>query len=489
MNPIQRLLYRLSGVKSSTQLVPTWQLGQPTYMPVSYERMVQDGWRKNELIYACIMHKASTASQVMLRVYNKKTLKVMPDHPLSMLLRNPNPAMSEYDLWRATIIYQDLAGRAAFEKERDKSGQVIRLWPLRPDWLHPIPSQKNYLSGYNYEVPGLPPQGLKPEDVLDIRMFDPLDNYNTWPPVAVAARVGDVDNSATDYIKLFFEKGGTPPGIIKTTQKLRDNEVSDIRRRWGERYGGIEGWLNPAVLDRDAEYQNIGLTFKDMGFGDLDARDEARICAVLRVPPIIVGAKIGLDRSTFTNYKEARTAWWEDTLVPIYVDFISSLWNNLVQEWDDCIVQWDFTNVPAMREEKLVLWQRANEALRSGGITINEYREQLGFEVIDEQGDIFLRPLNMVQVSLKGEVEPLATGNPQTTPAAVQPEEEEPEPEEEEVEEEGEVEEGKAANPPNGPARSRRERRMGESLAQYLRRQRLAIEKEIRSDGITHILG
>ncbi len=476
MNPIQKLFLTLSGVKQNVTLVPTWQTGVPTYLPVNYQNIIRDYWRKNELIYACIMHKASTASQVTLKVYNKKTSKVWPEHPLQQLLRSPNPAMSEYDLWRATIIYQDLAGRAAFEKERNKAGQVIRLWPLRPDWLHPVPSSINYLSGYQYTVPGVQPQSLDAKDVLDIKMFDPLDQYNTWPPVAVASRVGQIDNAATDYIKLFFEKGGTPPGIIKTTQKLRDTEVEDIRKRWGDRYGGIEGWLNPAVLDRDADYQKIGMTFKEMGFDVLDARDEAKICAIIRVPPIIVGAKVGLDRSTYTNYKEARTAWWEDTLVPIYVDFISSLYNNLVNEWDDCYVQWDFTNVPALREEKLSLWQRANEALRWGGITINEYREQIGFEAIGPEGDIFMRPLNVVQVGLDGEVNNLAANNPTDQPAGTT---------------EGDVNNpsGKAADHPNQRQRSQREKRLGRNLSKYLAQQREKIEKELADGGPSGILG
>jgi len=488
MNSIQKLFLRMSGVKSSTDLIPTWDKGKPTYLPVNYERLVKEGWRKSELIYACIMHKASTASQVTLKVYNKKSGKVLADHPLAHLIRVPNPAMSEYDLWRATIIYQDLAGRAAFEKERNKAGEVIRLWPLRPDWLHPIPGGPTMLQGYNYDVPGNPSQGLLPTDVLDIKMFDPLDNYNTWPPAAVASRVGDVDNTATDYIKLFFEKGGTPPGIIKTTQKLRDTEVDDVRRRWGNRYGGIAGWLQPAVLDRDAEYMPIGMTFKDMGFDVLDARNEARICAVLRVPPIIVGAKVGLDRSTFTNYKEARVSWWEDTLVPIYVDFLSTIINNLVIEWPEVYVQWDFSNVPAMREDKVALWNRANEALRWGGITINEYREQIGFEKIDEKGDIFLRPLNMVQVTLEGEIIPLATNNPQTTPVNEQPVDETLADETSTTDETG-GKSSKAADAPDARQRAKRERRMGEHLADYLKRQREAIEKELVDNGVSNGLG
>ena len=41
---------------------------------------------------------------------------------------------------------------------------------------------------------------------------------------------------------------------------------------------------------------------------------ESRICAAMQVPPILVGAKVGLDRSTFTNYQEARKQLWEEAI-------------------------------------------------------------------------------------------------------------------------------------------------------------------------------
>lgn len=469
------IFQKIFGSKTIATMVPTWQEGKPTYPSVSYEKMVREGYRKNELMFSCIEAKSNTASQVSLKVYSKSTNKEMPTHPLSQLIRSPNPGMSEYDFWRSVIIYQDLAGRACYEKERNRSGQTVRLWPLRPDWLHPIPSSTSFLSGYIYEVPTVGEKRLKVDDVLDFKIFDPLDQYNSFPPIAVAARVGSVDNSATDYIKLFFERGGVPPGVIKTTQRLRDNEITDIRRRWAERYGGVLGWLQPAILDRDAEYQQTGLSFKDMGFDSLDARDEARICAVLRVPPMIVGAKIGLDRSTFTNYKEARTAWWEDTLVPIYVDFISTMGQGLMYEFPDVYLRWDFTNVPAMREEKLVLWQRANEALRWGGLTINEYRSELGFDSIGDPGDIFLRPLNMVEVGLDGSITQLASDTEQGS-------ENEPEENDEEMNEDDMKMLVKASSPSDRTIRLARERMLGRKLEKYFSDQRALVEKELNSN-------
>lgn len=403
-NAVQRWLMRLAGVEYAIDVKETYAGATPSYPEVNFINMVKDGFRKNELMYACTSKKAASASQVEMKVMTrgkKKDQIEVPNHPFKQLLEQPNPQMSEYDFWQSVIILLDVAGRAPFEKERDRAGRVVALWPLRPDWLHPIPSDKSYISGYSYNVPGVGEQVIDQSDVVDFKCYDPLNQYNSWPPYAVASRVGDVDNSATDYLKIFFEKGGTPPGIIKTVQKLNDAAVSDIRRRWAERYGGKENWLQPAVLDKDADYKQIGMTFKDMGFEILDARNEARICAILHVPPMIVGAKVGLDRSTFTNYGEARRSWWEEDLMPMYVSLLDTIENQLFYEWDDNTdLAWDFTEVPALREERMTLWQRANEGLRMGGITVNEYRSELGYPDVGKTGDVFLRPLNLIEVQL-----------------------------------------------------------------------------------------
>lgn len=377
--------------KRLATMLETWRDNVPTYNPVNFAALAEHGWRRNELIYACIQKTANTAAQVQTQVVGADG-EPLENHPLARLLEHPNPFMNEFDFLTAVIVYQYLAGVAYFEKVPSRLGQTVELWPLRPDWVQIIPSSRDFIGGYLYTVPGRPPVALAAEQVLRFPLADPLDQYHGWPPVAVAARVGDVDSGVTDYLKLLIEKGGTPPGLLKTTQKLNDAQVADIRRRWGERYGGVEGWLAPAVLDSDAEYQRTGATLNEMGFDVLDARNEARICMVLRVPPILMGAKIGLDRSTFSNYAEARRAWWQDDLLPLYANLTDVL-NGLAAEWGDVQVEFDYGGVYALAE--LLADQRAaaTEAWNAGGMTLNEYRAALDLpELPGPEGQAFKAP-------------------------------------------------------------------------------------------------
>ncbi len=426
MNFIQRFSFAwrvaLEG-KASALMVPTWKDGAPSYPEASFENMVKYGYRKNELIFACVSKTAATASFVRLEVKRDTDDATLDKHPLRALIAHPNPFMDEYDFWYSVVIFQKLAGGAYFEKERDRGGRVIALWPLRPDWVRPVQSQSAFIGGYEYAVPGEPVVRMRVEDVLDFKLFDPLNMYRGFPPAAVAGRVGDVDNATTDYLKLFMEQGGTPPGLLKTKSVLQPQHIAETRARWVERYGGTKNWAAPAILDQDLEYQAIGSSFKDMGFEVLDARSEARICMVLDVPPIIVGAKVGLDRATYSNYAEARQAWWEDSLTPLYHNFENVINNDLAPEFGPGLkCEFDFSTVPAFREQTDALHNRANASLLAGYVTINEAREIIGLEAIGEPGDIFLRPSGHAEVDLSGE----RINAPVMEPAATDPADDEP---------------------------------------------------------------
>lgn len=400
MNFMQRLslastvLFR--GTKALAHLVPSWQDEKPVYSNINFESMVRHGWRKNELIFACVDRTANTAAQVKLKVKDTKGNE-LPDHPLRRLLRNPNPYMSEFDFWASVHIFQKLAGRAVYEKERSRAGQVVRLWPLRPDWLAVIPSNTAVIKGYEYAPPGMSPVQLAPEDVLDFKLFDPLSMYNGWPPAAVASRVGDVDNSATDYLKIFFDKGGMPPVYLKTSKVVGDPLKQAIREGWAQLYGGSRHWAEPAVLDADFEVHKTGLSFDEMKIDVLDARNEVRVCMVMAVPPLIVGAKAGLDRSTYSNAEQMRTVWWEDILIPAYINLNDTIYRSLALEFG-VETEWDFSQTPAMVLTRQKAFDTARNALSGGGVTLNEYREMINLPTLGAAGEVFLRTLAQTEV-------------------------------------------------------------------------------------------
>lgn len=386
--------------KQAASLRPSWEYLRPTYaLTGNFPNLVEEGFYKNELIYACISKSAASASQISLAVRKKKDRSLVADHPLLDLVHKPNDEMNEYDLWSSMVFFQKLAGRAIYEKERDRRGRVVRLLPLRPDWVKINPGRMTRIGNYFYQPPGTEGVALAPNDVLDIPLFDPLLRFSTKSPLSVLARGADVDNAITDFIKLFFENGGSPQGVFMSEAEMDDEDVMSARKRWRELYGGHRNWIDPAFVSGPGlEYKQLGSSFKDMGFEVLDERNEARICEVLDVPPIIVGARIGLKEATYSNYEQARKAWWEDSLSPMYVNYLDVI-GRLMDETDrsgENYVDWDFSHVKAFQEEINKRWDRATNALRSGGITRNQFFAEVGLPGGDPADDVYLMPLNVI---------------------------------------------------------------------------------------------
>lgn len=402
-------LKALIGPRASLML-PTWQAGQPIYEMSTFQNYIQHGYTKNELIYGCISAHQSADASVRYAVQRKSDGETLDDHPIRALLAHPNPHMSEYEFHWLTTAFLYLAGKAYWEKVYDSAGNLIQLWPLRPDFVQIVPGDRGsgeLIKEYLYAVPGVAEIHLPPKQVLAFRNPNPLDWYHSLPPVQIASRTGDVDNSVTDFIKLFFERGTMPPGILTSKNKLTDPQVGEIKRRWSERYGGFNRWFEPAVMDADMSYQKTSASFAEMQFDQIDARSEVRICMALRVPPILIGAIVGLRFGTYSNYEEARKSWWEDVKSPEYKRRADALTLGLAGDFDtditDIEIVADLSDVPALKEAEAAKWTRADQSFAGGIITRNEAREYIGFESLGPVGDVFASSMG-IQYTPKDEM-------------------------------------------------------------------------------------
>jgi phage portal protein BeeE len=118
---------------------------------------------------------------------------------------------------------------------------------------------------------------------------------------------------------------------------------------------------------------------------------------VLGVPPIVVSAKIGLDRSTYANYREARLRMWSDTVVPWLTQLAQVIEAQLAPEFnlraEDVEITYDFDAVPGLDESRESQWQRAVQGWREQLLTRNEARALLGY-ARDEQGEVYRGSIN-----------------------------------------------------------------------------------------------
>ncbi len=370
----------------------------------SYESFATAGYGRNELVYACISLRAESLPQSVLRVYpTGPSRQPLDDHPIRRLIEKPNELISEFDLFELLVTYRDLAGICYTMIVPGRDGSPAELWPLRPDLVGVLPSPRDsreFVWVYRPDPARPDIQVMIPRQQMIVLKYpnpnpvNPADRYFGKPPLRSAARAITLDNAATDFVDRLLRNDATPTTVITTEQAVTDALVERLRAKWFHRHGG-QNRGGPAFLQKGMDVKPLGLNLRDLEFPDLRTISESRVCMAMgRTPPILVGAKVGLDRSTFANYHEAVESWWHGPLWSLQRKFQDAFAGALLPTpvgRKRVMLGWDNSEVPSLREAESARWERATNALARGGITRNDFRQIVGLPPVPN-GDMFLTP-------------------------------------------------------------------------------------------------
>lgn len=440
----------------ATALRPT-NLSSPPFMALpgvatglipqgTFEQFARNGYMGNEIVFAAIdllatsvaepeiigkrwrrakpearrLAGALTAKGVPAAVVNQTLVtngyyEEVPDHPLVTLLNNPNPYKSRFEFWASVLVDYYLAGNVFLLKARASApfdkipNNVMELWRLRPDRVKIIPGNMaaggKFIEAYEYTAPGGQPQRFPPEDIVHFKTRNPLDDYYGMPPLLAASGRIAIDRYMRDFLRRFYETGGTGPGAVLTVENKMSQEDKDVvRDRFKKQFGGPMGWFEMMILDNTkSTYQQLGLNrgLRDALPKEIDAMNEARISMVLHVPAGILGLLIGMETSSYANQRQAWQVLWDVTLRPVYSDLDSVLNLSLVPDFTGIDeVCFDLSQIYALQEDVDKLHDRARKNLQAGGWTLEEFRDATGFDGLPKEG-MFLLPSNYVATPIE----------------------------------------------------------------------------------------
>ena len=385
--------------------------GAAEYPDANFENFATEGYAKNEIVHACIRELATSAAAPRYHVIAPSTEggSIEIDRGLLYdLIAAPNPYHDWQSFIERLVTYMMVAGNAYVVKERANSTQVSALYLLRPDRVTIVAG--NYgAESYVYTVGGAEYR-IDAKDMCHLALPNPGGDIYGLSPLQVLARTVNLDQNMTDFAKVYFQNAGVPSGLLKIKKRLSSqDEASMIRARWRSQFGGVNNFHRIAILDEDADYQAMSNSPKDMALLDLHNLTESRICAVFGVPPILIGANVGLNRSTFSNYREARLAFHSETLEPLVSKLIRYFNYHLFSEYtgnETLTVDW--TAMRSVLDDQAATTARINSLFTGGVITLNEAREKLGFDAIDE-GSVRRVPSSVFEIA-EGQSSSVAVG-------------------------------------------------------------------------------
>lgn len=372
----------------------TSTFGQP--MEYSYHSAAREGFRNNELVFACIREHQNALAEAPPLVRHAETDEVLAANRLTRVLAKPNPHMDWQEFLATIILHYWLAGNAFIEKVRNAAGEVVELWPLRPDRMRIVESRRDFIGGYIFHI-SAKDWPIPTEDIIHLKIPDPLDDYFGFPPIFAASRSADLDNEASAMSYDTFRNKGINPGIAVETESAIDKDTADrLREQWRQKFEGMKRG-EPAFLQAGMKVRDLGFSLNDLAVTDIRDVTESRLAMVFRVPPIMLGAHVGIRNSTYSNFQQARKAFWEDVVGPEISRLEGKLNADLVPEFtgrgrDPVRVAFSTENVSAMQELRDLKWSRANKAFQSGLLSRNEARRSIGYDDVDGQ-DVFIEDI------------------------------------------------------------------------------------------------
>jgi HK97 family phage portal protein len=280
-------------------------------------------------------------------------------HAALDLLRKPNPFMPQQEFLEVIQQHLDLTGEAWWIVSRNPRATLpLELWPVRPDKMAPVPHPTEFLAGYTYTDPDGAKIPLGLDEVIQLRMPNPLDPYRGLGPVQ--AMLTDIDSAkyTAEWNRNFFRNSAEPGGVIEVEKRLADDEFDEMRDRWNEQHRGVANAHRVAIIEQ-GKWVNRTFTMRDMQFAELRHVARDVIMEGFGFPKSMIGAVDDVNRANAEAGEYVFAKW---LTVPRLERIKSALNNDLLPLFGkDTALEFDYES-PVPEDEAAENAERLSKA-------------------------------------------------------------------------------------------------------------------------------
>lgn len=320
-------------------------------------------------------------------VRDKKRRKEILSHPFLTVWDRPNPFYTG-DFFRETVqMHVDLTGEGIIVLNKFM-GVPFEMWPVRPDRIQPVKSEKEYISGWIYCGPNGEEVPLTNDQVIQIKYPNPSDPYRGRGPVQTTLADIDAARYSAEWNRNFFVNGAKPGGVIEVDYRMSDEEFKSFVQRWRYQHQGVANAHRVAVLE-NATWKDTNFSMTDMQFVELRNLPRELIREAFAFPKPMLGTVDDVNRANAEAGKEImadnqtipRLRRWKTTintfLLPQFANGVT-----LELDFDDPTP----VNHEAVDRERLSQAQSA-AALVSAGYDPNDVAEAMGLPAMKWVGN------------------------------------------------------------------------------------------------------
>lgn len=361
----------------------------------------------------------------------KGVLQIDPSNVAADLIRRPNPfhIWADYTLAGAFSWWM---GDWYMMKVRDLAGSLIELWYLphymvEPRWPYDGKSpevplsevegdpRQAFISHYQYDRPSKPPVLIKKSDMVHIKRGvnprNPRKGIGVWDGV-LEELYGH--NAVNRFSAAILGNMGMYSVILSPKDKdvtVTPEQAAMIKEQYIINTTGANAGkplVNPVAIDVTPTSHSP----KDMDLTELDKAPQAAIAGNTGIPAIVLQFPIGLEHGHYgAAYEQARQQGYENVIIPIQNHISEDLTWQVLPELDTtkgAKFGFDISKVRVLQEDRDALYKRESDALRAGGITVNQFLTSIGKDIVNG-GDIYYVPSLSTPMTLETLIEKAKT--------------------------------------------------------------------------------
>jgi HK97 family phage portal protein len=346
--------------------------------------------------YACCERIITeTVAYLPWHVFQRGGSKRVPvsDHPLDYVLyMHPNDELAPFyfkELMQRNVLR---FGNFYAEVERNRSGEVIALWPIEP---HRVQMQRDQKGRIYYEVSnsGFPDSTIKPADMLHIRgpSKDGLIGLGILEQARESISLG---MGAHAFGASFLGNGAMPSLLITNVEnksKIDKDGVKNLLNKWNRRNKGANKMRGTEYLDGGLDVKEFGFSAKDAQFIETANFGILDMCRWFRLPPHKLAI---LDKATWANIEPQNIDFVTDAIVPNVSRAENSANHTLLRKQG--VNYYTKVNVMGLlRGDSAARKEYYKDLFAMGAIDIDEIREFEDMDALENNGDLRVVPSNM----------------------------------------------------------------------------------------------
>jgi HK97 family phage portal protein len=386
-----------------------FRFGRSTY---DYRRDIVSG-RDNSIVMSVVGWIAHNFPQAELQVVDPQddgTFNVQPSHELVLAINRPNPYYSGEALWIATLLDLMTSGNAYWLIVKGAYNTLGELWYtpqqlLRPRWNE---NGNKYIEWYDYTPDPSRADKIYKVPVEDVIHFrDGIDPNNTRLGLSKLRSIMReiwTDDEAANFSAALLRNHAIPGVIISPgddESEFGQEDADALKIQYIGQFGN-DGRGEPMVVSAPIKVEMLSFSPEQMNLVKMRRIPEERISAVYGVNAIVAGLGVGLEHSTFRNYKEARAAAYEECVLPLQKLIAAELTRSLLPLFatsEEMQVRFDVTKLSIFQEDAMTRARMANMLVTGGWVTVGAGMRIIGMPA-DTTYDYYLRRSGLQPVPL-----------------------------------------------------------------------------------------